>query len=79
MSGKVTRFSLRATVWPGIHVDRDGEKRKRYSIVMSASDGVQNLEQRAWWLSLPENGLPRHDRFGGTFEDEIRAWEGKHG
>lgn len=36
-------------------------------------------EQRVWWLGTIDDGLPRRARFGGDFEEEIRAWEGKEG
>jgi hypothetical protein len=34
------------------------------------------MSQNAWWCRL-NDGLPERDRFGGDFEANMNAWEGK--
>ena len=39
--------------------------------------------QKVWWYDASKDGIPTHDRFGGTayenFETGMKAWEGKEG
>ena len=33
--------------------------------------------QKVWWCDT--SNLPERERFGGTFEEDMKAWEGKEG
>ena len=35
--------------------------------------------QKAWWYDTAKDDIPYHDRFRGSFEQDIKAWEGKEG
>ena len=36
-------------------------------------------DQRVRWSAPPDDGVPRQGRFGGAFEEGIKAWQEKHG
>ncbi|KAK3057335.1 hypothetical protein LTR09_001518 [Extremus antarcticus] len=33
------------------------------------------MEQNAWWFEPKDDGLRTHQRFGGSFEQDMKAWE----
>ena len=37
------------------------------------------VSQKVWWANVTNDDLPHHDRFNGTFEQEMNAHEPKEG
>jgi hypothetical protein len=41
-------------------------------------EGQIFMSQNAWWFKA-DGGLRQHDRFGGNFEEDMKAWKEKDG